>query len=120
MLTRVTRDQATKVPMAGRVFYTFVAPATTPAVHLSMGVSVFEPGARPEGHVHETEEETIYCLSGRGRLVAATGNAEFEPGVVVHVEPGTFHATECDGPAPMELLCVFTPPVIPGTYEKKK
>ena len=29
-----------------------------------MGVSVFEPGARPAGHVHDAQEETIYCAAG--------------------------------------------------------
>jgi oxalate decarboxylase/phosphoglucose isomerase-like protein (cupin superfamily) len=44
--------------------------------------------------------------------------ADVEPGVVVHVSPGTFHATEADGPEPLELLCLFSPPVASGSYEK--
>jgi hypothetical protein len=31
---------------------------------------------------------------------------------------GTFHATESDGPEPLELVCLFSPPVIPGSYER--
>jgi len=39
-------------------------------------------------------------------LVTPDGAAEVEPGVVVHVSPGTFHATESDGPEPLELVSV--------------
>ncbi len=35
------------------------------------------------------------------------------------VSPGTFHATEADGPDALELVCFFTPPVVSGSYEKK-
>jgi hypothetical protein len=36
----------------------------------------------------------------------------------VHVMPGTFHATEADDPDGLELLCLFSPPVVSGSYEK--
>jgi quercetin dioxygenase-like cupin family protein len=51
--------------------------------------------------------------------VTPDGVAEVWPGVVVHVDPGTFHATEADGPEPLELLCLFSPPVVSGSYEQK-
>jgi quercetin dioxygenase-like cupin family protein len=118
MFTRISRDETAITPLPGRDWHTYVGPWNTPTEHLSMGVSVYEPGARPEGHVHEAQEETVYCLSGRGRLVCSEGTAELEPGVTVFIPIGTFHATECDGPETLELLCVFTPPVVPGSYEK--
>jgi oxalate decarboxylase/phosphoglucose isomerase-like protein (cupin superfamily) len=37
---------------------------------------------------------------------------------MVFVPSGTFHATESDGPEPLELACIFSPPVIPGSYER--
>ena len=77
------------------------------------------PGSKPAGHVHPAEEETIYCAAGRGRIVTPDETAEVEPGVVVLVSPGTFHATEADGPDALELVCFFTPPVVSGSYEKK-
>ena len=77
------------------------------------------PTSRPAGHVHPAEEETIYCAAGRGRIVTPDGTADVEPGVVVHVSPGTFHATEADGPDDLELVCVFSPPVVSGSYETK-
>ncbi len=51
-------------------------------------------------------------------LVTPDGIAEVAPGVVVHVSPGTHHATEADGPEPLELVCIFSPTVVSGSYEK--
>lgn len=117
MFTRVTRAESTVTPLPGRDWHQYVGPWNVPTEHLSLGVSVYEPGAHPEGHVHTAEEETVYCISGRGRLVCSEGAAELEPGVTVFIPVGLFHATESDGPEPLELLCVFTPPVVPGSYE---
>ncbi len=119
MFTRIARSETAVTPMPGRDWHSYVGPATAPTEHLSMGVSVYEPGAKPAGHVHELEEETVYCISGRGRLVCAEGPAELEPGVAVFIPAGTFHSTESDGPEQLELLCIFTPPVVPGSYEKR-
>lgn len=118
MIKRVARDEADVVPLPGRSWYSYLGPHNSAARRVSMGVSVYPPGSRPKGHVHPAEEETIYCAAGRGRIVTSDGVAEVEPGVVVHVSPGTFHATEADGPGPLELVCVFSPPVAPGSYEQ--
>ena len=82
-----------------------------------MGVSVFPAGSAPTGHVHDGQEETIYCAAGRGRIVTPEATAEIEAGVTVWISVGTFHATESDGPEPLELVCFFSPPVAPGSYE---
>jgi quercetin dioxygenase-like cupin family protein len=118
MIKRVARAEAEVVPLPGRVWHAYFGPHNSAARQVSMGVSVFPPGSRPAGHVHPAEEETIYCAAGRGRIVTPDGTADVEPGVVVHVSPGTFHATEADGPEPLELVCLFSPPVVPGSYEK--
>ena len=119
MITRVTRDDAEKVPLPGRVWHSYFGPKDGVSQLVSLGVSVYPPGSKPEGHVHAAEEETIYCAAGRGRIVTPDGVAEVWPGVVVHVSPGTPHATEADGPDDLELLCLFSPPVVSGSYEKK-
>ena len=119
MIKRVARSEAEIVPLPGRTWHSYFGPGNSAARNVSMGVSVFPPGSRPAGHVHPAEEETIYCAAGRGRIVTPDGTAEVEPGVVVHVSPGTFHATEADGSDDLELVCVFSPPVVSGSYETK-
>jgi quercetin dioxygenase-like cupin family protein len=119
MIKRVARSEAEIVPLPGRDWHSYFGPWNSPAMNVSLGVSVYPPGSRPAGHVHDAEEETIYCAAGRGRIVTPQETAEVEPGVVVLVSPGTFHATEADGPDDLELVCFFTPPVVSGSYEKK-
>jgi quercetin dioxygenase-like cupin family protein len=118
MITRIARSDAAVVPLPGRTWHDYLGPQNSPAKNVSIGVSIFPPGSRPAGHVHPAEEETIYCVQGRGRIVSPDGVAELEPGVVVHVTPGTHHATESDGPDPLELVCFFSPPVVAGSYER--
>ncbi len=119
MIKRVSRAEAEVFPLPGRDWHTYIGPQNTPTERVSMGVSVFPPGSKPAGHVHATQEETIYCAAGRGRIVTPEATAEIERGVTVWVAVGTFHATESDGPEPLELVCFFSPPVVPGSYEKK-
>ena len=120
MMKRVSRDETEVYPLPGRDWHTYLGPQNIATERISFGVSVFPAGSKPDGHVHDTQEETIYCVSGRGRIVTPDGVAEMEPGVVVWVSPGTPHATESDGPEPLEIACFFAPPVVPGSYEKSR
>lgn len=119
MIKRVARGDAQHLPLPGRDWYTYISPDNSPARNVSIGVSIFPPGSKPEGHVHPAEEETIYVTSGRGRLVTPEATAELELGIAVLIPIGTFHATESDGPEPLELVCFFSPPVVPGSYERR-
>ncbi len=117
MIKRVARDETEILPLPGRDWHFYFGPENGPGRNGSLGVSVYPPGSKPAGHVHDSQEETIYCAAGRGRIVTPDGVAEMEPGVAVIVTPGTHHATEADGPEPLELVCFFSPPVVSGSYE---
>ncbi len=119
MIKRVARGEAEVFALPGRDWHQYIGPQNSPARNVSVGVAVFPPGSKPKGHVHDAEEETIYVTSGRGRLVTEDATAELEPGVSVFIGIGTFHATESDGPEPLELVCLFSPPIVPGSYERK-
>jgi quercetin dioxygenase-like cupin family protein len=119
MIKRVARDETQVFPLPGRDWHFYIGPENSPSRNVTLGVSVFPPGSKPAGHVHDLQEETIYCASGRGRIVAPGETADVAPGVMVWVPAGTFHATEADGPDPLELVCFFTPPVVSGSYEKR-
>ncbi len=119
MIKRVGREEASLYPLPGRNWYSYVGPDNVPTERVSMGVSVYPAGSKPAGHVHDSQEETIYCAAGRGRIVTPDDTAEVMTGVTVWVPAGIHHATESDGPEPLELVCFFSPPVVPGSYEKK-
>ncbi len=118
MIRRVTRGEAEVFPLPGRDWFLYLGPQNSDARNLTVGVAVFPPGSRPAGHIHPAEEEIIYITSGRGRLVTPEATAELEPGVAVFIPVGTLHATESDGPEPLELISVFSPPIVPGSYER--
>jgi quercetin dioxygenase-like cupin family protein len=117
MLKVVRRDEAEVYPLPGRDWLLYIGPQNSAARNLTVGVAIFPAGSAPQGHIHPTQEETIYIVGGRGRLVTGLGTAELEPGVAVFIPMGVHHATESDGPEPLELVSVFSPPVEPGSYE---
>lgn len=118
MLKSVRRSEAKVYHLPGRDWSLLIGPENSPAKHLTVSVTVFPAGSKPAGHVHEAEEETVYVVSGHGRLVTPDDTAKLEPGVAVWIPIGTHHATESDGPEPLEMVCVFSPPIVPGGYER--
>src|ERR1035437_8543949 len=103
--------------LPGRSFVLLHGPELTGSRTLSVGLSIFPAGSAPAGHVHPGEEEIVYVVAGRGQLVAADGAVELEPGVSVYIPPGVSHATVAYEGAQLELVCSFSPPVLPGTYD---
>src|SRR5262249_30080401 len=94
MLTRVTRAASTTITLPGRTLQAYLRADQGISPRISVHTASFPPGSKPDGHTHAAEEEAIYVLSGRGRIVTPDGVAELEPGVFVLIHPGTFHATE--------------------------
>jgi len=80
---------------------------------------VFPPGSAPPGHVHPAEEEVVFCVAGRGELVSPEGSVPREPGTAVYIPVGVHHATVSLGPGNLELVTSFSPPVVPGSWDKK-
>ena len=108
-------SQTSQTP--GMTRYPGIAAGTVGSRNLWVGYVTMEPGARSGAHHHGDCESAIYIIRGRGRLVTDIGTAELEPGVAVFIPMGVHHATESDGPDPLELVSVFSPPVEPGSYE---
>ena len=119
MLKAVRREEARVHHLPGRDWYLCIGPENSEARNATLGLAVFPPDSAPEGHVHPGEEELLYIVSGRGRLVTPQGTIELTPGTSVYIPPGLHHATASFGPAPLELVSVFSPPVAPGSYEAR-
>lgn len=117
MLISSKASTAPVYALPGRSFVLLHGPGPIGAKNLSVGLSVFPAGSAPAGHVHRGEEEIVYVVAGRGRLVADDSEVELEPGVSVYIPPGLRHATVAYEGAQLELVCSFSPPVLPGTYD---
>jgi quercetin dioxygenase-like cupin family protein len=116
----VSRTDAQPFDLPGRVWFHYTGPERSDARNATIGYSVFEPGAAPEGHVHDGAEEVIYITAGRGRLVTPEGTFLLEPGTAVFIPIGLHHATVCDASGPLEMLTCFSPPVVPGAYDPSR
>ena len=103
--------------LPGRDWHLLLGPQTASADRMTMSLAVFPPGSAPPLHVHELEEEVVYVLAGTGRLMTPTEPVQLAPGVCFRVPPGLYHGAVNDGDEPLELLCIFSPPVKPGGYE---
>lgn len=117
MLKAVRRSEARVYHLPGRDWFLCIGPENTGAKNATLGVAVFPVGSAPPGHVHAAEEELIYIVSGSGELVTPEGIIQLAPGTSVYVPKGLHHATLSRGPEPLELISVFSPPVVPGSYE---
>ena len=91
MLKAVTREEAELFELPGRDWYHYSGPTMTGAKHSTVGFSGFPPGSAPEGHVHPTQEETIYIVAGHGELVSPEGTVPLEPGTAVFIPIGLHH-----------------------------
>jgi len=117
MLKSVRREEAAVYDLPGRDWLLCIGPQNSDSRNLTVGVAVFPEGSAPAGHVHETQEEVIYVTAGHGQLITAEGTVDLEPGTSVYIPIGLHHATVSAGPGPLELICSFSPPVVPGSYE---
>lgn len=84
--------------------------------NLCMGIAVFDEPGRAPGHVHQEEEETIYILSGYGRIHLGSQVEELRPGVAVYIPAQVEHSIENTGNEPIKLVFAFSPPVVSGNY----
>ena len=117
-LKGVQKEDATIYHLPGRDWLYYLGPDVCEAKNITLGFSIFPAGSAPEGHIHDNQEEAIYVVAGRGELVTPEGIVSLEPGTSVFVPSGLLHSTVSNGPGPLELVTAFSPPVIPGSYEK--
>lgn len=119
-LVAVGRAEAQILDLPGRQWGLLLGPENVGAETMTLGFSVFPEASAPPGHVHPTEEEMIYVTAGRGRLVSARTTVNLVPGLAVYIPPGVEHATIADEGEPLQMITVFSPPTVPGSYERKE
>jgi len=103
--------------LPGRDWYYLLGPLNSAAKNLVFGLAEFPGGTLAAPHMHAAEEEIIYILSGAGATIAGEQEIALEPGVAVFIPPGLTHRIRADGPEPLRLVTLFSPPVTPGAYD---
>ena len=105
--------------LPGRKWKKLIDPEKSGCKNMILGVVTFPPGSDPGAHSHANEEEIIYVISGKGETKVGDKIYPLEPGVAVFTEPGVPHGVKTLGDEPLILISVFSPPVRPGSYDKK-
>lgn len=103
--------------LPGRDWYYLLGPQNSGARNLVFGLAEFPAGTLAAAHVHAAEEEIIYILAGGGAILAGEQEIALEPGVAVFIPPGLTHQIRAEGPDPLKLVTLFSPPIIPGAYD---
>ena len=79
---------------------------------ISFHVVKIDTDAEITTHTHDKEIETIYVLSGRGILTMGQQQFLCSAGFCASVPPPTPHALKNTGDVPLELVAVFSPPLV--------
>ncbi len=103
--------------LPGREWLYLLGPQNSHAKHLTFGLAEFPSDSMAAPHTHDKEEEIIYILSGKGRMISAANEVRLEPGVAVFIPPGLEHQIRVVGEEPLKLVTLFSPPVTPGAYD---
>ncbi|SFM47031.1 cupin domain-containing protein [Thermodesulforhabdus norvegica] len=116
----VREGEVAGLELPGRLWKKLVGPEDGNCRNMIFGVVIFPPGSDPGSHRHENEEEIIYVISGRGETTVEGKVYRLEPGVAVFTSPGEEHGVKNTGSEPLVLISVFSPPVRPGSYDRKE
>ena len=117
VVTFATEASSRHYRLPGRDWTLLLVSQNSPSRRMTLSLAAFPAGSVRGPHVHEVEDELVYVISGRGRLEADGGGGQLEPGVSFHVPAGLSHGAVNDGDEPLVLLCTFTLPVTPGSYD---
>jgi quercetin dioxygenase-like cupin family protein len=108
------------INLPGRDWFYLLGPQNSSAKNLAFGVATFPPDSKAPAHTHDTQEEIIFILSGRGKFVTAERTVALEPGTAIFIPPGSPHQIVVTGDETIKLVTVFSPPVVPGAYDPKE
>ncbi len=70
-----------------------VGPESMGSEKIKINITEYLPGYKHKLHVHPTQEEVIYVLSGKGVSETDSDRTEIGPGSVAFVPAGVPHAT---------------------------
>ena len=96
----------------GRQVIWVQTPETTGGQYCSECICIYEPGARAyPAHSHPAGEETIYVVSGSGKVKIGDGIYELQTGSFALFPQGVPHMVWNTGREPLKLCCFYAPNV---------
>ena len=115
ILTRETEVEPIHLP--GRDVLNLV----TEAENLSVGIDIIKVGGKTAPpHYHPENEEAVYLIDGRLKVICDEAEAEMNAGDIVLITPGSAHIFENIGEAEAKILFCSSPPVRTGDWVEIK
>lgn len=96
-----------------------VTPWTTGSEHVWLGTCVYPPGFTSNPHRHDNQEETFFCISGKGQIKVEGTLFDLEIGDAVYCAPGELHqCLNLEGKEDFKVVSVVTPPFTESSFKK--
>ena len=92
-----------------RTSWILVSEKTVGAKNLAMGVNETHVGGMVPEHKHETEEEVMFFLQGKGQFVTDDEVIELKPGICIYNPPGASHKIVNTGDEILKFVWIYSP-----------
>lgn len=92
-----------------RASWILVSEKTVGAQNLAMGVNETFPGGMVPEHKHDTEEEVMFFLEGRGKFITRDREIDLEPGIAIYNPPGEMHSIVNTGDGVLKFIWIYSP-----------
>lgn len=84
-------------------------PDSNPYTVMNIGTITVKPGCRQNKHVHYSDEQLLYVLSGEGIQILNEDKVSLKPGMIFHMDPGDMHETVNTGTEDLVELLISIP-----------
>ena len=76
---------------------------------MSVGITIISPGDKTKYAAHETSEEIMYIISGRGEVVIDDVKSKIYPDMLISVPIASMHQLINTGDESLKVIWVFSP-----------
>lgn len=113
----INEEDVQLIKLKGRDYKLLASEESLGCKNLCMGVSFFPPKKHGPAHVHEIEEEVIYCIEGEGEIIINDSFVKIKPGTAVYIPPGKIHSVNNLNNKTIKLAFIFSPSTTIGSYK---
>lgn len=92
-----------------RTSWILISENTVGAQNLAMGVNETQVGSMVPKHKHDTEEEVMYFLQGKGQFITDDEVIELRPGICIYNPPGSYHSIVNTGDEILKFVWIYSP-----------
>src|SRR4030066_387537 len=103
-----------------RTSWILVSEKTVGAKNLAMGVNETQVGGMVPEHKHETEEEVMFFLQGKGQFVTDEEVIELKPGICIYNPPGASHKIVNTGDEILKFVWIYSPQLDSHRIQERK